>query len=402
MRLLAVSSWLPYPPDNGSRVRAYQLLRHLARRHRVTLLTFGVQQSPGSLGELDALCDAIEVVPPMPWVRRAGVLPFLSSAPRHLVQTDSPRMRALVAAHLPRHEAAIAFELDAARYLVGWPAIPRIFEEVEVGVYRDAWVAERTSLRRWRRWLTWWKFMRYVRGLVNSYTRSTVVSAKEYGYLVAAGCEGDRIVTVANGAVVADALPPRNTVGRQLIYPGAVTYSANLDAVRRFVHQIFPLVRQVCPDATFVVTGATDGVDVSDLAGAPGVSFTGRLPEVDSLITRSAVCVVPLRIGGGTRLKILQSMALGTPVVSTPKGAEGLDAEPGRDLLVGDSNEDFAASVVRLLTGDPAVAAALSRQAHALVRARHSWDAIGRQLEGVVDDAVARRALPRDGGGAGP
>lgn len=399
MNLLVVSTWLPYPPDNGSRLRAYQLLRRLSLRHRVTLLAFGVPRAQDDLGPLRACCERVEVVAPTPLnggrLRARGLL---SSVPRYFLETDSTRMRALVAGYAERHDAAIALQVNAALYLSGYPGVPRVFEEVEVGGYRDAPLAEPSAVRRARRRLTRWKYERFVRRLVDEFDRSTVVSDAERGHLLEMGCDPDRIEVVPNGASAPEALPPRTPVAGRLIYPGSVTYAANLDAVRYFVHQVFPLVRRARPEATFVVTGSTDGVDVDDLAARDGVSFTGRLPQVESMLSESAACVVPLRAGGGTRLKVLQAMALGTPVVSTRKGIEGLDVEPGRDVLVADDSPAFAAHVLRVL-GEPALAGALSANGHRLVRDRYGWEAIGDALDAVVERAAAahasRRAAPR-------
>ena len=163
-------------------------------------------------------------------------------------------------------------------------------------------------------------------------------------------------------------------------------FDANLDAVRYFVREVFPQIRQARPDATFWVTGATDGIDLSDLE-QPGVTFTGRLPEVDSIIASSAACVVPLRLGGGTRLKVLQAMALGVPVVSTPKGIEGLDVEPERHVLVGASAADLATHTLRILD-DPAVGRRIATRALRLVRERYDWDPIAESLDRVIHEAV--------------
>lgn len=388
MRILAVSTWLPYPPDNGSRVRAHRLLKHLAARHEVSLLSFGVPASDGDIAALRAFCTRVDVVAPTRLDgERLGLRGLLSDVPRHFVQTRSPRMAELVAAHACRHDVAIGLQVDAAQYLAGWPGLPRVFEEAEVGAYVDACVRGGTVLRRWRLRLTWWKFSRFVRGLVNSFDASTVVSAAERDRLIAIGCDDRRVTVVPNGTDAADSLPAPGSRSARLVYPGSVTYSANLEAVRYFVREIFPFVRRARPDATFVVTGSTDGANIGDLKREEGVTFTGRLPDIAPLLAESAACVVPLRTGGGTRLKVLQAMGIGTPVVSTPKGIEGLEVEPGRHVLVANSNADFAAQALRVMS-EPALAAGLAERAHALVRARYGWDAIGDMLEDVARSAV--------------
>ncbi|MFO7691888.1 MAG: glycosyltransferase [Vicinamibacterales bacterium] len=396
MNLLVVSSWCPYPPDNGSRQRAWNLLRSLTRRHRVTLLAFGGTGPAQDLDGLQSCCAHVEIVPTStPEGTHMRLRGLLSPVPRHFRQTESAPMRALVAAHLRRHDAAIALQVDAARYLAGCTGLPRVFEEVELGAYRDESLPRAPAFRRMRRRLTRWKYERFVRRLVDAFDGSTVVSDPEREHLLELGCDPDRIAVVPNGADAAAALSSREPVAGRLIYPGPVTYPANLDAVRHFVRDVFPIVRRARPDATFVVTGDMDGVAVGELAAVGGVSFTGRLPDVGPMLATSAACVVPLRIGGGTRLKVLHAMAVGTPVVSTRKGIEGLAIEPGRDALVADNSPAFAAQVLRVLS-DPALSGALAMNAHRLVRGRYGWDAIGGALEDALQRAVSTHGRRKD------
>ncbi len=389
MKLLVVSTWLPHPPDNGSRVRALHLVRELSRRHAVTLLSFGASDATGDPGPLRECCEQVVVVPlAAPSSGRRAARGLLSAAPRHLVQADNPRMRELVAAHVPRNEAAIALQVDAARYLAKHERLARVFDEAEVTVLSERYTLERRPLRRARHALTWWKLRRFMRSLVGAFDRTTVVSPQEREQLRAAGCEVDRVVVVPNGVDRPDVVRS-STPAARMIYPGAVTYSANLDAVRYFVHEIFPMIRAGRPDLSFWVTGGTDGVGIRELADA-GAVFTGRLPEVDSVVADSSVCVVPLRIGGGTRLKVLQAMAVGTPVVSTTKGIEGLEVEPDRHVLVGDSPRAFAGQVLRVMN-DESLRARLVRNAQRLVSERYSWRQIADTLEQVLEAAVNDR-----------
>jgi len=401
MRLLIVSSWLPYPLDNGSRLRAYHLLNHLSRRHLLTLLSFGVPDAPEDLGALRALCGRVETVPPSGLEgQRLGPRGLLSLLPRYYVQSDSAQMRARVAAALPGHDAAVGLQANAARYLADWcDRIPAVFDEVEVGVFRDRYAREPRLRARLRHGLTWWKFRRFIRRLVDRFEQATVVSDLEREHLRAMGCDAGRITVVPNGIEIPPVSPPAVRAPR-LVYPGSVTYSANLDAVRYFVREVFPLVRRARPDFTFCVTGATDGVEVSELAAVDGVTFTGRLPDVSSLMAESAACVVPLREGGGTRLKVLHGLAVGTPVVSTSKGIEGLEVEPGRHLLVGDGPEAFAAQVLAAVN-DRDLGGRLASAGRQLVQERYAWGPIAATLERVIEQAVASHGSRR-GGRAAP
>jgi glycosyltransferase involved in cell wall biosynthesis len=399
MNLLVVSTWLPCPADNGSRLRANRLLKELSRRHTITLLSFGQPPGPEEARAFRPLCDRLEVVPG-PVRGPLGLRGLLSPIPRHFVQTDSPAMRALVAREVRRdYDAAVGFQVEAARYLASLaPALPAVFEEAEVGVLRDAAADERHLARRLRRGLTWWKHRRFVASLVRQFDRTTVVSEVERAHLAAIGCDPRRVLVVPNGIDTSPGQPARER-DLCLIYPGAVTYSANLDAVRFFIDQIFPRLRQRYPGLVFRVTGATDGVDIGDLTRVDGVEFTGRLPDVGPAIARSAACVVPVRVGGGTRLKILHAMAVGTPVVSTAKGAEGLEVLADRHLLVADSAEDFARQVGRLLD-QPDVGRTLATAARALVRDRYAWEPIARRLEGIIQTVVGEHRSARAAPGA--
>jgi glycosyltransferase involved in cell wall biosynthesis len=225
-----------------------------------------------------------------------------------------------------------------------------------------------------------------MRHLTHSFERTTVVSDVELGHLREMKCNPSAIRVVSNG-VERDALGQRNTPRPgHLIYPGAITYSANLDAVRYFVDDIFPLVRAGRGDTSFTVTGATGDVDLSSFDDRGSVVFTGRVNDVSPLIGQSSVCVVPLRIGGGTRLKILQAMALGTPVVTTSKGAEGLAVTHGTDILIADTPSTFAEQVLRLLNNS-VLRARLSTNGRRLVERLYTWDRIGSQFEEVLGEA---------------
>jgi glycosyltransferase involved in cell wall biosynthesis len=400
MKLLVVSSWFPYPPDNGSKARAFNLVSRLAERHTISLLSFAEEGEGDCQPALRALCRDVQIVPGNPFKPRAPLqsLELFSRTPRSYIQTYSTQMQALVDAAVPQHDAAVALQLGAALYLGKHRGFPRVFDEAEAGVLRDEYYSRPAGLKRIRRGLTWWKFTHFLRHLTRSFERTTVVSDVELEHLREMNCDPSAIRVIPNG-VERDALGRRNTPrpGR-LIYPGAITYSANLDAVRYFVDDIFPLVRARRGDASFTVTGATGHIDLSSFSDRGPVSFTGRVNDISHVIGQSSVCVVPLRIGGGTRLKILQAMALGTPVVTTTKGAEGLEVTPETDILIGDTPSTFAAQVLRVLD-DFVLRARLATNGRRLVERLYTWDRIGSQFEDVLSEA---QEASRAGALAGP
>jgi glycosyltransferase involved in cell wall biosynthesis len=175
-----------------------------------------------------------------------------------------------------------------------------------------------------------------------------------------------------------------------LVYNGSLTYSANYDAMRWFLGEVYPRIRAQVPEVTLAITGSTQGVGLAGLALDDSVALTGYVDDVRLPVAEAAVAVAPIRQGGGTRLKILEAMALGTPVVATAKGAEGLDVVDGEHLLLADDPERFAAAVLRLLA-DQALAARLAANARQSVQQRYEWEAIGRRFVALVEDVVQQR-----------
>lgn len=395
MRLLVVSTWFPWPMDNGSRLRIAHLLEAVAKDHPITLLSFGREGGGEDVAPLRRYAEAVHVVPNTPPGRLAAAGLF-STVPRYFAQTRSPEMLALIAAEASRHDAAMAMQIRAAYHLVeARPGIPILFEEAEVGAALEpSGTGPARGWRRARQRLTWWKHRRFLQRLIGQVDRVTVVSAPERDHLEALGCEAERVAVVPNGVTLPAGSPVRRPRAPRLIYPGAVTFSANLDAVAFFIREAWPRIRGARPDLEFVVTGETSGVDVSDLASVDGVRFTGRLPDVDGLIAESLACVVPLRVGGGTRLKVLHAMALGAPVVSTAKGVEGLAVDPERHFLLGDTAETLAAQALRL-AADAALADRLAAAARERVRERYTWDRSAAILSSEIARLGARAGRKR-------
>jgi glycosyltransferase involved in cell wall biosynthesis len=172
-----------------------------------------------------------------------------------------------------------------------------------------------------------------------------------------------------------------------LVFPGALTYDANFDAMAFFLRKVFPAVKVRQPAVVLRITGKTDGVLVNRLPLDERVILTGYLEDIRPTVAQSWVCVVPLRVGGGTRLKILEAMALGTAVVSTSKGAEGLEVTPGEDILIADEPTEFADAVLCLLD-EQALRAKLAVKGRRLVHERYGWEHITKKLEQLLYQVV--------------
>jgi glycosyltransferase involved in cell wall biosynthesis len=377
MRILFVSTWYPYPANNGSKLRVYHLLRGLAQVHDLTLLSFAHEPGDGAASSpLHAFCREVRAVPwhagePNKWQAYAGLL---SLTPRSLAAGYVPAMAQAIEQTLDggKFDLVIASQLGAARYANRFRGLPALFEEVELGVIAEQYTQAKSLKQRLRYGLTWLKHRRYLARLLHGYTACTVASEQERR-LVAEAIPGYRAVELVPNCVdVAGYAAVRETVEpHSLIFTGSFRYFANHEAMTWFLAHVYPLIQRAVPDVRLIITG--DHADLP-LPSATNVTLTGLVDDVRPLISRAACSVVPIHTGGGTRLKILEAMALGTPVVTTSKGAEGLGAEPDRQLLIADSPQAFAAAVVRLLT-TPELRGRLAAAAHAFVLERYDWGA---------------------------
>ena len=395
MRILVLSSWFPYPPDNGSRIRAYNLLKQISQCHEISLVSFARDGRGEMVGDLRDFCVSVEVVP---WVeysprRLRAILGFLSSTPRSVVDTHSATMTQLVSKKLATREfdLVLASEMGTAPYVSNPQAIPAVLDEFQTGVIKEAYERAKKPETRFRNWLTWAKHRHYVASILRSFDACVVASAQEKANVREIAPAYDRVYVIPNGVDMdhyrpGSAVPVRDT----LTYTGSLTYSANYDAVAHFLGDIFPHIQADVPGVKFKVTGSTQGVALDNLPLTNHVTFTGYLQDVRPVVARSWACVVPLRAGGGTRLKILEAMGLGTPVVSTSKGAEGLGVTHEADILIADDPADFAAQTVRLLR-DPDLRQRLSENGRRLVENKYDWRLIGEQFNQLIESVVDTR-----------
>lgn len=380
MRILFLASWFPYPPDNGSRQRTRALLRGL-RAHQITLIALtDPDQTVTRVPELDALCENIIALPRKSFAPRrlSALRAFFSTQPRYLRATYDAAVSAAIRQTLDanKYDAVVASELSMARYAAEINASNLVFDDLEIGIFRDAYVNARGWARR-RNYLTWVKFKHLVQNLAKYFRLVTAVSEVERAHALALGLASTQIAIVPNGVdcdaadLIAASVEPLS-----LIYNGALAFAPNRDAAQYFVREILPLVRAQEPAAHLRITGRANQVAQNELSADNIVSFTGYVAEVKPLVKASAICVVPLRQGGGTRLKILEAMALRTPIVSTSKGAEGLSVRHGEHLLLADTPRAFADAILKLFRNEP-LRQSLTDNAYALARAKYDWTLIG-------------------------
>lgn len=405
MNILIVSAWCPFPADNGSRLRAFHLITQLARQgHRLTLIAMGQDDSDLERAQagLAPLCAGGVTLFPSRFFRPGTLksrLGYFSPKPRMLLDTWQPEAAREIArqCHDGPHDVVLALELGIAHYIPSDTPRPCILDQVEVSSFVRP-LAEETSLRRrLRMGLMVAKFRAHVASLAPRFALWTTVSEDErqaiqrlVGKQVTMPLEilPNGVDLDYNKADLGAAYDPD-----ALVYNGALSFYANREAVEYFAADVLPLVHEQRPGAFLSVTGRHEALGPDDpLRCSAGVRLTGYLDDIRPTVRGAAACVVPLRQGGGTRLKILEAMALGTPVVATRRGAEGIDCSPGEDILLADTAPELAQATLALMT-DPALRRRIGAGGRRLVEAHYGWDRIGERLATLLESP---RLPPRE------
>ncbi len=400
MRLLFLTPQTPYPPRQGTAIRNWGLISQLARRHRVSLLTFG---EPGRVPEpLAAACADVTIVPaPTRSATRRIVdlalgradlarrlwSPIFAQALDERLRSDAfdgVQIEGLeLSAYLPivrRHKIPIVYDAHNAEHVIQARALA-----TDRGRAGRRLAAAYSSLQLPR-----------LRALERAVCRAVdgvaTVSAEDAAALTALA-PGLAPVIVANGIALADYVTPAPiaTGPGRVVFTGKMDYRPNVDAVSWFVGEIWPHVRAVAPAATFWIVGQSPTPAVTTLDGRDGVHVTGAVDDTRPYIAGAQVYVAPLRMGGGTRFKLLEAFALRRPVVATHIGAEGFPLHAGREALLVDGPQAFADAVASILQ-DQGLGDQLGRAGRALVEARYDWSVIAPRLESLWADVLARRA----------
>lgn len=306
-----------------------------------------------------------------------------------MVSSRDKRMEESVARCIEtlRPDIIVASQFVAMDYVPHRVDCPVLFEELEVGWLhgqcRNGGLLARIS------WLARYYKWRYcVSDLLARCDAYTCVSEQEKK-LIAECYQSSKMGIVLQNAIDHFHYSPneREPIDGYMIYNGALTYGANRDAVSYYVQEIYPIVSRLSPGVMLHVTGKLPSEGVGQIADCPGVELTGYVDDIRFPLRRSQMCIVPLREGGGSRIKILEAMAAGIPVVSTSVGAEGLCVENGQHLLIADTAEDFACAIARLRS-DHSLSSMLSANARRLIEENYSWSAVGERFCNLIDSMV--------------
>ncbi len=393
-RLLFLAPQLPYPPRQGTAIRNWGLIKHLGVRHVVSLITFA-EDGEAVAEPLRAVCRRVVVVP-KPRRTLADRLRTLASPQPDLAERLASAEYARALSALLREESFdfIHIEgLEMARYrpLLAAAQARIVYDahNAEHVLQRRAFETDRHQARRWPAalysWLQGPRLKRFEAETLRTVHAVTCVSPEDANALRAL-VPGLQPVLVPNGIDVesyaAFAPPPAGRRPPSVTFTGKMDYRPNVDAVLWFAADVWPHIRGQQPEARFFIVGQKPAAPVRALHGRHGIVVTGAVDDVRPYIAGASVYVSPLRLGGGTRFKLLEAMALQAPIVSTAVGAEGFAVADGRELLLADSPADFAAAALRLLT-DAELRLKLTAAGLECVRRHYDWSVILPALERV-------------------
>jgi glycosyltransferase involved in cell wall biosynthesis len=406
LRILFLSQFPPSPPSFGAQRRIQGLMSALAKDNDVRGVALIAPDMDAREAEraMREYCSDVVLVPARPWrgpkKRWLQFRSLFSTRSFERRAFDLPELRrALVRVLVERPVDVVNVELPflaGQRLRVAPPGAPapiRVLDEhnIEFDLARQQAGSEQGLARRVHNLANWRKIRREELRAFRTFDGVTFCSEVDEA-------RARRLVPAVRSAVVPNAVdvdhfaprasdPPSD--GRTVMFFGAINYFPNVDGLRYFFREVWPLVERSHPEARLKLVGQHPTPEVLDFRG-PRVDVTGRVEDVRPHLASAAVTIVPLRIGGGTRFKILEAMAMARPVVSTRLGAEGIDADNGRDILLADDPAGLAAAIGRVLD-EPGLAAALGTRGRALVEQRYSWAAAAQRLDGFLRELLTRR-----------
>ncbi len=399
MKILFLTQIVPFPPDAGPKVKTYHVLRALVGQgHSVTLVSFVRPEEVPHISALEKICDAVHVVP----IRRSRIADvgymvrsYLTTRPFLIERDDLRPMQELVNKLVKEGDFHFihADQLTMVQFAIrGAYAFPDKKPRVIFDAHNAVWsIVER--MRENARW-----FLKPVLGIeARRVKRYEGELLKTVDHVLAVtdvdrvGLEdalnfskvkqGDRVapITVVPIAVDTQKLQPikRDPGSKNIVTLGTLHYPPNADGIRWFFNEVFPLIRQRIPNATLTIIGKNPPQDFLDLAEREpdAVKLTGYVPELVPYLEQGALMVVPVRAGGGMRVRILEAFAYAMPVVTTTIGLEGIHAELEKDVLVADAAGDFANRVSDLLE-NVSLQEKLSVNGRRLAEKKYDWQVV--------------------------
>jgi sugar transferase (PEP-CTERM/EpsH1 system associated) len=397
VNILFLTSRLPFPPIGGDRLRTFNFVRHLKKRHTVTIASFVENaRDVQGLDEYAPYYDKLITVP-LPKVKSHlnCLFGLFTRTPLQVHYYASSRMREAIRKELAsgQYDVIVCHLVRMAQYLPPNGSVRKVID------FTDAISLYHRRSAAFRRGLSWPSIVNTIEAnrvlpceqeAMHNADLSLFISRIDADFLESTS-GGARTAIVANGVDLdhfsyqGDGYDPNH-----IVFLGNMRTFPNTDAVRYFAHSVFPLIRQSRPDAVFTIVGNQPSRDVRELHDGKHIIVTGRVESVVPYLRDAAVTVAPMRACTGVQNKILEALAAGTPVVTTTMGAEGLDPA---HLVIADTAREFARATLDLMA-DAGRRRELSRAGRAWVEAHSTWDAALTELDAALDQ-ILQNASPR-------
>jgi polysaccharide biosynthesis protein PslH len=360
MKILLLTQVLPYPPDSGPKVKTWHTIKYLARdpRHEITLISFVRGDQTSELEHLKKYCARVLAVP----IKRslflegkAFLLSFITRRPWMILRDDRKDMRDLIEqeAGAGQFDIIHADQTNMGQFALSIPGGKKVLD-----THNALWVLyKRLSETTQSRLMCWllrrdWKLLKNYEGwLCSQFDAVIAVSQEDRRALLEANQHKSEIHVIPIAADMEESpMIDRKPGAQHIIHIGTMYWPPNIDGMMWFIHDIFPQIRAVNSGIILDVIGARPPRELLALSSLEdGVNVAGYIEDTTPFLENAAVMVVPLRSGGGMRVKILNALAQGIPIVTTTIGCEGIDVENGKHLLIADTPSEFAQAVIRLI-----------------------------------------------------
>ncbi|WP_395745872.1 glycosyltransferase [Prosthecobacter sp.] len=391
MHILVVYPYIPYPIDRGTYQRVFHLLRELARDHTIDLIALSEKgERVEHRSVFETFCRKVVFVPFVhpPWPR---LVPnrLLHALPTTIRHWWLPQLADTIGAMLDQNEYDMVHVCDivmAQYFLKSHLEIPLSVDRSRVDLqFQEEQYArmpkELKSSLLYREQV--WKLRRFEHQVARRSAVQVVCGPDDERFIRSEVSRKVPVAVITNGVDLdyfsPDAAPARRDSAPTVLYCGAMDYMPNVDALRWYFEEIHARLKRRVPDLKVLIVGTSPVDEVKAYGALPDVTVTGGVPDVRPWYRRAWAQIVPLRIGGGTRLKIPESMAMGTPVISTTIGAQGLNLTHGTDILLADTPEMFAHYTERMLH-DETLRQRIEERGMQTCRGRFGWPGLGRQL----------------------
>jgi len=400
MKVLILSGRLLYPANTGARIRSSRLFERLAQIHDVTIACFKTaSEGPDQLRLMRACCSRLETIE---WTEHPKFSPgfwgelalnLFSRYPFTVDKYVDARMRQRLSDLLAtgEYDVLVCDFVQPTRNALDLPFGPKILfqHNVEAVLRERHYQHTRNPLAKAYLYWEWIRLRRFEGYAARQFDHCVMVSPQDCHTM--ADLYGVTHTSAIPTGVDIEYFQPREPEadGHHIVFTGSMDWLPNVDAIEFFVSDVFPLIEREL-DVTFWVVGRDPSRAVRRLAEAnPQVKVTGTVEDVRPYIDRAQVYVVPLRIGGGTRIKIFEAMAMGKPIVSTAVGAEGLPVSHGTDIVLADDAASFARETIALLR-DASARQRIGRAARRLVVEHYTWDAAARRFSDICEEVVSK------------